>query len=115
MPERTIPGTPRQHERPVWQPLVDLISEDLAEWFMWMFELELEDGTPVHAYKHVATRRYFHLSEDGRAFAYLPGGDYEEIASAEAIDEAFAGWDELLPQPSDPEAVRVAIQRARSA
>jgi hypothetical protein len=55
------------------------------------------------------------LSEDGRAFAYLPGGDYEEIAPAEAIDEAFAGWDQLLPQPSDPDAVRLAIQRARSA
>jgi hypothetical protein len=51
---------------PDWQPLIDLLLED----FMWMFEVELTDGTHLHAYKHRGTRRYIHLTGDGRAFAY---------------------------------------------
>ena len=35
-----------------------------------MFEVELSDGTRLHAYKHRWTRRYIHLTGDGRAFAY---------------------------------------------
>ena len=102
-------------ERPVWQPLLDLIGVQLVEWFMWMFEIELADGTRVHAYKHVSTRRYFHLGEDGRAFAYRSEDRYAEISPHEAIDEAFTGWEGLLPQPSDPEVVRAALRRARGA
>ena len=33
---------------------------------MWMFALELDDGTEVHGYKNVATRQYIHLAH-GRA------------------------------------------------
>ena len=66
---------------------------------MWMFAIELSDGTRVHAYKHRTTRRYFHLGEDGRAFAYIPRYSYLEVGPAEAIDEAFHEWDELYPEP----------------
>ena len=41
---RTLRGTLRQYERPVWQPLLDLVGEELVEWFMWMHEIELADG-----------------------------------------------------------------------
>ena len=34
---------------------------------MWMFEVELEDGRKLHAYKHWWTRGYIHLTLDGRA------------------------------------------------
>jgi hypothetical protein len=87
----TIRGTLRQYERPVWQPLINLVGEELAGWFMWMHEIELADETPVHAYKHVDTRRYLHLTEDGRAFAYKPKWHYAEIALLEAVRDAFAG------------------------
>jgi hypothetical protein len=113
MAKRTQPGTIRQSEHPVWQPLLDLVGDHLVEWFMWMYEVELADQSAVHAYKHVATRRYFHLAEDGRAFEYRSEGSYAEISSREAIDEAFNGWEELLPEPRDPEAVRTALRRAR--
>ena len=65
-----ISGTPSQHDRPAWEPLVDLLGPDLAGWFMWMCEIKLGDGCGLHAYKHVATRRYLHLASDGRAFLY---------------------------------------------
>ena len=112
MAETTLPGTVRQGEWPVWQPLVDLVSEVVAEWFMWMYEIELADGSPLHAYKHVATRQYLHLTEGGRAFVYVSPETYLEIPPRRAVREAVAGWDELLPQPDDPDAVREALRRA---
>jgi hypothetical protein len=115
MAKRTLPGTMLETGRPVWQPLLDLVGEPLVEWFMWMFALELADRSRVHAYKHVATRRYFHLGEDGRAFAYRSEDRYVEISPREAIDEAFTEWEDLLPQPSDPDAVRDALRQARRA
>ena len=116
MPRRTVQaGTLRQYTSPNWLPLEKLIGYDLADWFMWMHELTLDDGTPVHAYKHVATRCYFHLGEDGRAFAYTRGGRYASMDPGEAIDGAFDGWENLLPAPDDPDAVRADLRRAREA
>jgi hypothetical protein len=112
---RTLHGTLRQYEQPLWQPLLDLVGAELAEWFMWMHEIELADESAVHAYKHVATRRYLHLTEDGRAFIYRSEAKYVEITPREAIDEAFDGWERLLPAPTDPDAVRAALRRARAA
>ena len=113
MADRTLPGSITQSEHPVWQPLLDLVGEDLTGWFMWMFEVELADRSPLHAYKHIATRRYLHLTEDGRAFAYRSEARYTEIAPRAALRGAFAEWEHLLPAPTDPEAVRAAIRRAR--
>lgn len=107
-----IRGTLAQYDVPDWQPLRDLVGMDLADWFMWMHEIELEDGAAVHVYKHIATRRYFHLGVDGRAFAYTPRGLFREILPREAIDEAFEGWEELL-HDEDPEPVRRELMRVR--
>jgi hypothetical protein len=66
-------------DTPVWQPLLDLVGTYGAKDFMWMFEVELEDGRSLHAYKHRWTRRYIHLTVDGRAFVYEHAEeDYEE-------------------------------------
>lgn len=46
-----------------------LAPEHLGD-FMWMHEIELEDGTRLHAYKHYETRRYLHLDHGGRAFVF---------------------------------------------
>jgi hypothetical protein len=115
MAKRTLRGTTLESECPNWQPLLDLVGEHLVEWFMWMYEIELADQSRVHAYKHVATRRYFHLAEDGRAFGYRSYARYLAIPLREAIDEAFQGWEGLLPQPSDPELVHIELWRARRA
>lgn len=73
-----------QFEHPEWRPLTALLGEHLAEHFMWMHEIRLADGTAVHAYKHVHTRRYLHLAFDGRAFAYL-GDAYLRIETWLAV------------------------------
>ena len=73
-------------DKPNWQPLEDLAPHHIDD-FMWMFEVELADGTRLQAYKHYWTRRYMHLSEDRRAFVYRWGeGDYEEVAACWLFD-----------------------------
>ena len=112
--QATIRGTTTPQDLPYWRPLIDLVGLDLVDWFMWMFAIRLADGARVHAYKHVATRRYFHLAEDGRAFVYVGDEQYRQIAPRQAIDLAFTNWDRLAPAPPDPTAVRAALRRARA-
>jgi hypothetical protein len=100
MPDyRTLRGRMSRLERPDWDPLIDLVGLELVRWFMWMGQIELVDDTRVHAYKHVATRRYLHIGEDRRLFAYRSPDTYLQIDVDEAIEEAFHGWEDLLPEP----------------
>jgi len=114
-----VAGEVCQDDEPDWHPLYGLVGVHLADWFMWMFEIELDDGLHVHAYKHIATRRYFHLGVDGRAFVYVPGaslaarGSYREIDRAYAIELVFATWEGLADGPDDDD--RGALEEARRA
>lgn len=47
---------------------------------MWMGTIQLTDGTRIQVYKHYLTRDYLHLSEDGRAFVYVPKTRYREVS-----------------------------------
>lgn len=93
-----IHGTSGVTDDPNWQPLLDLVGEHLTGFFMWMHEISLEDGSKAHAYKHHETRRYFHITEDGRTLGYVGFGTYEEINPNSAISDAFAGWETLGSQ-----------------
>jgi hypothetical protein len=75
---------------PAWQPLIDLVGDTLVEFFMWMHEVELDDGTRVHAYKHRETRRYAHLDEDGGAWDYRAAWDRDDAARYIALPPAYA-------------------------
>ena len=100
MPDyRTLRGRMSRLERPDWDPVIDFVGLELVRWFMWMGQIELVDDTRVHAYKHVTTRRYLHIGEDQRLFAYRSPNAYLEIESAHALEEAFAGWADLYPEP----------------
>lgn len=88
-----------QHDEPEWGPLVRLVGEDLAGWFMWMHELELADGTRVHEYKHRATRRYLRLAKDGRAFDRTLAGDYVPTGGFRAVLRVLERWE----PPEEPE------------
>jgi hypothetical protein len=100
-----------QYERPVWEPLIELLGLEVVDGFMWMNELELDDGLEVHAFKSIATRRYLHLGVDGRAFRHHSSGRYEEITLREALEEVFTDWEVTLPLPNDPDAVRALLAR----
>jgi hypothetical protein len=65
-------------DAPEWEPLLNLAPDHVID-FMWMGTVQLVDGTRLQAYKHYWTRRYLHLSEDGRAFVFVPKTRYEEV------------------------------------
>lgn len=69
--ETVLTGEVVNYETPDWAPLENIIEDDVCSWFMWMSEMELEDGTRIHAYKHRWNRRYLHLSARGEAFVFI--------------------------------------------
>ena len=85
-------------DTPVWQPLLDLAPDHIDD-FMWMFEVELEDGRHLHAYKHWWTRRYIHLTLDGRAFVFEQPDSYSDDDPS-WYREAEPGWLLALVLPS---------------
>lgn len=93
--DRIVRGvTTSQYDKPDWEPLLELAAEHVDE-FMWMFEVELESGLRLHAYKHIETRKYLHLDKEGRAFVYIwpdeikdddEPGSYREVDPKRLLD-----------------------------
>lgn len=52
-----------------WKPLEQTLAPELCAEFMWMFR---ENG--VEHYKHIVTRRYLRLDQDGRCLAWTAHG-----------------------------------------
>jgi hypothetical protein len=98
---RVIAGTVRQGDVPNWTSLEALLGLELCGHFMWMFDVELEDGTLVDAYKHRWTRCYFHLASDGRAFHNTANGRYCEVDPCRAIVAVFKDWACCEPTESE--------------
>jgi hypothetical protein len=88
-------------ESPKWEPLLRLARVYVGE-FMWMGEVRLRGGISLHLYKHYWTRRYLHLTEDGRAFFFR--GDLERSDSDE---DAY----EEIPEEEIPELFDRVIRR----
>jgi hypothetical protein len=63
---------------PEWEPLLNFAPDHIVD-FMWMYAVQLTDGTRVQAYKHYWTRNYLHLDDEGRAFVYVGKERYEEV------------------------------------
>lgn len=113
---RGIHGEIRQYQTPDWRPLEKLLrSYDLCAHFMWMHDVELNDGTIVNAYKHRWTRRYFHLSGDGRAFLYGSRELYRQVDLFSAIEEAFETWECCEPTAVERAALHSALHIAQAA
>ena len=111
---RLIHGRVRGHDVPDWAPLEALLgSEDLCGHFMWMFDVEMDDGAVLNAYKHRWTRRYIHLTTDQRTFVYAGRDVYTAVEPADAIEAAFERWECCGPTTVERLALRSAIARAR--
>lgn len=76
---------------PSWDVLyAALRPETLADFFTWMGDVELEDGTRVHVYRHTESRSFLHVTGDGRALIYVGGEDrYRFVPIADAVLNAF--------------------------
>jgi hypothetical protein len=98
---------------PNWGPLESLLGSDLlCGYFMWMGDIELEDGTILDAYKHHVTRDYLHLASDGRAFRYTPAGRYREVDVCTLIGEVFADWECCEPTDEERAALSAVLRKA---
>jgi hypothetical protein len=89
MPPTVFDGDAIQGDDPDWGPLLAALGEELVGDFMWMYGVELENGTEVQAYKHIDTRRYVHLDASGTAYAYESPGRYRVVPVADALTEVF--------------------------
>src|SRR3954451_17592614 len=63
---------------PEWEPLLKFAPDHVVD-FMWMYAVELTDGTRLQAYKHYWTREYVHLDTEGRTFIYVGNERFEEV------------------------------------
>lgn len=68
---RILKGEPLDIDEPDWGPLENVIEFDVCDDFMWMYAVDLEDGTRLHVYKHHWNRRSLHLGTGGQAFVYI--------------------------------------------
>jgi hypothetical protein len=108
---KRLSGEMLHSDTPTWQPLINLAG-DQVEHFMWMFEVELEDGLRLHAYKHWWTRRYIHLALDGRAFVYEhPEQDLESPGWYRQID-AYSQLQLVLPSGRQLDAYESFLEEA---
>jgi hypothetical protein len=89
-PKRIVRGGEIHGLRPDWRPLLDFAPDEIPE-FMWMFRVDLEDGTVVEAYKHSWTRRYLHLDSTGRGYVIRGDGWYEEADPDALLAEVLRG------------------------
>jgi hypothetical protein len=111
-------GVERRCDRPAWRPLEQLLGSDaLCAHFMWMYDIELDDGSVVNAYKHRWTRRYIHLADDGRTFFYAYDHGYETdcywpTAPYLALAAAFEQWESCDPAAEEETALRSALRKA---
>jgi hypothetical protein len=74
-----------------WEPLLDLAPDDIDA-FMWMFEFDLNEWTPLQAYKHRGTRRYIYLDDAGRAFDEVRPNCMEEVEPRLLLEEVMGVW-----------------------
>lgn len=104
-----------QGEEPLWEPLLRVVGERLTGTFMWMYEVELDGGLRLHAYKHIWTRSYVFLSEQSRAYQWTPCGRYAHQRLDWALEAALCNWWTLAGwELEDAEAIREAIARANA-
>jgi len=62
-----------QYTEPKWRPLEALIGAEGAASYMWMHEIEVDNGCRLQAYKHHVTRGYLHLDELGNRWIFRNG------------------------------------------
>ena len=104
-----------QGEEPVWEPLLRAVGERLTGTFMWMYEVELEDGLRLHAYKHIWTRCYVFLTEESQAYTWAPCRRYVRQRLDFALEAALCNWWVLAGwEAEDAEAIREAVSKANA-
>lgn len=74
-----IRGEVEQADDPFWDPLEAAIGKEHAGWFMWMYQIRLENGVEIHAFKHIGNRQYLHIGTDGSLYWFVGPSSYLEV------------------------------------
>lgn len=80
-------------DKPLWDPLLKIMSETTVAQFMFMGEVLCERGTRIFLYKHIWTRRYINLDQQGQAYQFHAseqGSHYVPVELSGAIRRASA-------------------------
>lgn len=75
-------------KEPMWKPLEEAIGRSQCREFMFMGQVILpkeDDSATIFLYKHIRTRRYLNVDQDGRAYRFT-GDGYLPIPLDEAIE-----------------------------
>lgn len=57
-------------DRPLWDPLLKVLPEKTVAQFMFMGEVLCESGTRIFLDKHIWSRRYINLDQQGQAYQF---------------------------------------------
>jgi hypothetical protein len=87
---RVRKGVTVNRSEPDFGPLFNVVPE-VAAAFTWVEEVELRDGTRIHAYEHRVTRGAIHLTADGEAWAFEAPDGYRRCRMYHAV------MDPLIP------------------
>lgn len=99
---------------PDFEPLTQLLPDELCRHFMAMYQSPSPDGVVIHAYKHIDTRRYLFIDDDGGTWSYGGMSSYSRIPLGSALEEAFCGWGDLVGyEPADAALVTRMVAVAR--
>jgi hypothetical protein len=112
-----ILGVMLQGGSPDWAPLIAAVGEEVTAGFMWMFEVATSDRRRLHAYKHIVTRRYVHLDENGNAFYFADVDDhtYRPIALDRILHAVLSPWWKEGLSGGPPGAMAAAMRAVRRA
>lgn len=78
-------------DRPLWDPLLKVLLEKTVAQFMFMGEVLCERDTRIFLYKHIWTRRYLNLDQQGQAYQFRgseQGSHYLPVELSSAIRRA---------------------------
>jgi hypothetical protein len=99
-PESIIGGSFCEPGRCDFTALEDLVRDVIVSRFVWLFEVELEDGSRMDIYRSRDTCMDLFVAEDGRAFDWAGRGRYREIDPFEALIDACV-WGYRRPASED--------------
>ena len=76
---------------PSFELLKSAVGGKYVASYMYMASYKLQSGMIVHTFKHIITRSYVNLSDDGRCWKYVSGG--YTIVEREAAIRATIGME----------------------
>ena len=87
-PETIIGGSFCEPGRRDFTALEGLVRDVIVSRFVWLFEVELEDGSRMDIYRSRDTCLELFVAEDGRTFDWAGRGRYREIDPFDALIDA---------------------------